>query len=216
MDNQYFCPVSARFSTSSFELLTPIDTPIERLKENPTNLVAILESLKFSVQQENPDATDACFAAYTLQGDQHVLISRSAFDATELERITDELFSAASFPELTGILRAAVSPEGHVVVHLDHAPIAAPVTSAEHAPPVLSELYNLHNPALMPGGINARFLHPAPPAARRLSGVGFSEAYAAWRRQKVLPHGDLGAHPRFASAEDPRGEDATSQRHNFA
>lgn len=216
MDNQYFCPVSARFSTSSFELLTPIDTPIERLKENPTNLVAILESLKFSVQQENPDATDACFAAYTLQGDQHVLISRSAFDATDLERITDELFSAASFPELTGILRAAVSPEGHVVVHLDHAPIAAPVTSAEHAASVLSELENLHNHALIHGGINERFLNPEHPAGRRLFGVGFSEAYAAWRRQQGLQLGDLRADPRFASAEDLRGEEATFQSDNFA
>lgn len=216
MDNQYFCPVSARFSTSSFELLTPNDTPIERLKESDTDLVAILESLQFTVQQENAAATDACLAAYTLQGDQHVLISRHAFEAADLERITDELFSAASLPELTGIVRATISPTGHVVVHIDYVPDASPVTSAEHAASVLSELENLHAHGLIHGGINERFLHPEHPAGRRVFGVGLSETYAAWRRQQGLQLGELRADPRFASAEDLRGENATVQSDNFA
>lgn len=216
MDTLYFCPVSARFSSSSFELFTPNDTPIERFKPTDVDLVAILESLKISVQQENAAASDACFAAFPLQGDQHVLISRAPFDAADLERITDELFAAASAPELTGIVRTAISATGHVVVQVDYVPDDAPVISAEHAASVVSELQALHEHGLIHGGLNERFLHPEHPAGRRIFGVGLSETYAAWRRQQGLKLGELRADPRFASPADLRGELASFESDNFA
>lgn len=216
MEQLYFCPISARFSTSSFELLTPNDTPIERFEQPDADLRAILASEQLKVQEEHPEASDACMAAYALDGERYALISRHPYAADDLERITDELFLAAGFPELSGIQQSLVTKEGHIVLVTDYAPIAQEISTAEHAANVISDLRALQDAGLVHGGINERFLHPEHPAGRRIFGLGLSELYAAWRRNQGLQLGDLRADPRFASPEDLRGEPATSQSDGFA
>lgn len=216
MDSLYYCPVSARFSTSSFELLTPNDTPIQRFERTADDLRTVLESLDISVLQELDAASDACMAAFSKDGDQTVIISRDVYGANDLERITDELLAAAGHPEVSGLVRSLVSPAGHVVVVVDYVPEAAQIHTAEQAAALIDGLQHLHAHDLVHGGINERFLNADNPEGRRVFGAGLSELYAAWRRNAGLKLGELRADPRFASPKDLRGEAATFESDNFA
>lgn len=216
MENLYFCPISARFSTSSFELLTPNDTPIERFERGDVDLAAILADENIKVQEEHAEASDACMAAFALDGERFALISRHPYSADDLERITDELFLAAGVPEQSGILQSLVSKNGHVILVVDHAPLAAEISTAEHAASVISDLQSLQEIGVVHGGINERFLNPDHPAGRRIFGLGLSELYAAWRRNQGVALGDLRADPRFASPADLRGEPASDESDSFA
>lgn len=216
MDSLYFCPVSARLSSSSFELFTPNDTPIRRFETKPAPWREALEQVKISVGGEIEAASDACFAAFSSNEGGIVLVSRVAFAGDDLERITDELLLAAGRPDLSGILRSLVSPSGHVVVVVDYQPIAERADSAEHAEALVENLQALHQAGLVHGGINERFLNPGSPAGRRVFGVGLSETYAAWRRVQGLALGELRADPRFASPPELRGEPASAAGDNFA
>lgn len=216
MDSLYYCPVSARFSTSSFELLTPTDTPLQRFEQTGGDLRAVLESVEILVLQEVEAASDACMAAFSTEGDETALISRGVYGANDLERITDELLAAAGHPEVSGIVRSLVSPDGHVVVVVDYVPEAAQIHTAEQAAGLIQGLQHLHAYGLVHGGINERFQNADHPEGRRIFGVGLSEIYAAWRRNAGLTLGELRADPRFASPNDLRGDLATFESDNFA
>lgn len=216
MDSLYYCPISARLSSSSFELLTPNDTPIQRFEPSTDTLRAAVESAKLSVGSELDAATDAAFAAFAMNEGGAALVSRIAYGADDLERITDELLVAAGRPDLSGILRSLVTPEGHVIVVVDYVPTASRVMSEEHAEALVADLHALHDAELLHGGLNERFLNPEATAGRRVFGVGLSEAYAAWRRAQSIAIGELRADPRFASPAELRGEPASVAGDQFA
>lgn len=216
MDSLYYCPISARLSSSSFELLTPSDTPIQRFEPSADTLRAALASANLSVGTELDAATDAAFAAFSMNEGGAALVSRVAYGADDLERITDELLIAAGRPDLSGILRSLVTPEGHVIVVVDYLPTPSRVTSEERAEALVADLHALHDAELLHGGINERFMNPEAAAGRRVFGVGLSEAYAAWRRSQSLAIGELRADPRFASPSELRGEPASVAGDQFA
>ncbi len=213
---EYYCPVSARLSSSDFDLYTPHDTPIQRLEESSASLYSVLESVDLHVSSEMEHATDACFAAFEDDSGQTVLVSRMAYSTEDLERITDELLLAASRPERTGILKSMVTPTAHVILIVDYRPIAGPIRTADDGLALVEDLRALGQVELVHGGINDRFVNPSHEAGRRIFGIGLSEAYAAWRRQKGLALGDLRADPRFASPWDLRGEPSTDRSDAYA
>lgn len=216
MDSLYYCPVSGRFSNSSFELYTPADTPIRRFEHASATLRDVLDASKVRVASELPEASDACLAAFSSPDGGAVLVSRHAFGSDDLERISDELLLAAGRPDLTGIRYAKLSPTGHVIVVVDYLPIAAIASTAEHAEALIADLTALHDAGLVHGGLNERFLNPELSAGRRVFGVGLSETYAAWRRAEGLAVGDLRADPRFASPVELAAGPASVVGDNFA
>ena len=216
MDSLYFCPISARLSNSSFELFTPNDTPIQRFEAHRDGLRVALEAAKLNASSEIDTASDACFAAFSLSEESTALVSRIAFEGEDLERITDELLLAAGRPDVSGILRSMITPQGHVVVVVDYLPIAQRSESAEHAEALVEDLEAMHAAGLLHGGLNERFVNPEHPAGRRIFGVGLSETYAAWRRSQKLAIGELRADPRFASPNELRGAPASHAGDNFA
>lgn len=216
MDSLYYCPVSGRFSSSSFELYTPADTPIRRFENAAAGLRDVLDTAKVRVASELPDGSDACLAAFASPDGGTVLISRHAFGSDDLERISDELLLAAGRPDISGVRSAKLSPTGHVIVVIDYVPAAAIAASAEHAEALLADLRTIHDAGLVHGGINERFLNPEHSAGRRIFGVGLSETYAAWRRAEGLSVGDLRADPRFASPEELTSAPASIAGDSFA
>jgi len=216
MDSLYYCPVSARLTSSNVELFTPNDTPIRRFEPKSAALRAVLEDVKVSVSGEVEAASDACFAAFARTEGGVVLVSRNAFGGDDLERITDELLLAGGRPDISGILRSMVSSDGHVIVIIDYQPFVMRADNAEHAEALVEDLQRIHQAGLVHGGINERFLNAENPAGRRVFGVGLSETYAAWRRAEGLALGELRADPRFASPAELRGEPASERGDNFA
>lgn len=216
MESLFYCPVSARFSSSSFELYTPSDTPIRRFEAKDKVLRETLDAVQLRAGAEIVGASDAAFAAFSYQESKTLLVSRVAFGAEDLERITDELLSAAGRPDISGIVSSRVAPNGHLVVVVDYAPIEARMSSAEHAEALMDSLAVIREAGLVHGGINERFVNPDNSVERRIFGIGLSEAYAAWRRIEGLALGELRADPRFASAADLRGEAPTADSDAFA
>lgn len=216
MESLFYCPVSARFSSSSFELFTPSDTPIRRYEGSDKGAREALEALQLRVGAELAGASDAAFVAYSWQDAKNVLVSRAPFGADDLERITDELLLAAARPELTGVLSSKVAPNGHLVVCIDYVPVEGRPASPEHAEALVDGLGLLRSAGIVHGGINERFVNPEAPVERRVFGVGLSEAYAAWRRSQGLAIGELRADPRFATAAELRGEAPTLDSDAFA
>lgn len=196
--------------------MTPSDTPIQRFEQTGDDVRAVLESVDVAVLQDLEAASDACMAAFSIEGGQTALVSREVYGAHDLERITDELLEAAGHPEVSGIVRSLVSPKGHVIVVVDYVPNAAQIQTAEQAAALIQGLQQLHASGIVHGGINERFLNADNPEGRRIFGVGLSEIYAAWRRNAGLKLGELRADPRFASPKDLRGEVATFESDSFA
>lgn len=196
--------------------MTPSDAPIQRFEQTGEELRAVLESVDIVVLQDHEAASDACMAAFSIEGDQTALVSRDVYGAHDLERITDELLEASGHPEVSGIVRSLVSPKGHVIVVVDYVPEAAQIHTAEQAAALIQGLQQLHAHGIVHGGINERFLNADLPEGRRIFGVGLSEIYAAWRRNAGLKLGELRADPRFASPKDLRGEVASFESDNFA
>lgn len=216
MDSLYYCPVSARLTSSNVELFTPNDTPIRRFEPKTAALRAVLEDAKVAVSGELDAASDACFTAFASNEGGVVLVSRNAFGGDDLERITDELLLAAGRPDISGIVRSLISSDGHVIVVVDYQPLVARADNAEHAEALVEDLQAIHQAGLVHGGVNERFLNAENPAGRRVFGVGLSETYAAWRRAEGLALGELRADPRFASPAELRGEPASQRGDNFA
>lgn len=216
MESLFYCPVSARFSSSSFELHTPVDTPIRRFEVAETALRKALDALHYRVGPEIVSASDALFAAFSYQEGLTLLVSRTPFSGDDLEAITDELLVASACPEISGIRASKVSPTGHVVVVVDYVPVEGRLQSVEHAEALIDALTRIHDAGVVHGGINERFVNPEAPANRRVFGIGLSCAYAAWRRDQGLTIGDLRADPRFASPAELRGDDASAAGDAFA
>ena len=216
MESLFYCPVSARFSSSSFELYTPSDTPLRRFDGDDSLVRAALDELQLRVGAEIASASDAAFAAYAWQDSGAALVSRAPFSSEDLERITDELLLAARRPDVSGVRQSILSPKGHLVVLVDYQPVEASVTSEEQVEGVMEALAAIHDAGLVHGGLNERFLNPNAAPLRRVFGVGLSEAYAAWRRQQGLTLGDLRADPRFASSVELRGEAPTPATDAFS
>ena len=209
-----YCPVSGRFGSEELPWWSPSDAGPRRAELRPGELLSLLAELGERPGAESP-AADAAFAAFT-SGADTLLLSRRPFDADDLELITAELLAAAEHPALTGVRRAQVTPAGHVLVVLDHAPVPGPLQETGDVRALFADLSALHDAGLVHGGLNERFVNPQAPAGRRIMGVGLSEAYAAFRRQEGLAIGPLRADPRFASPAELRGEPASPAGDRFA
>lgn len=199
-ESSYYCPLSGRFSDSELTLFNAVDAPIERLAERTRSAEDVADEVDERLGAYIDSASDALFDAFeSARG--ALLVSRIAFEADDLVEICAELSAAAGRRELTGVLRSSLSKDGHLVVALSHIPTPGPVSEASEVQQLFADLEALHSAGLVHGGLNERFINPGATAGPRISGVGLSHAYAAWRRYQGFELAGLRADPRFAAPE---------------